>query len=130
MFDDQPTAEPEQQSQRTYENIGGYLLSEATNIFNKARNLLPANKLFPITSITRALMENKPHPQTERYITLDPKSKSMTSKSHVEFQEAIVFMIGGGNYVEYQNLQDYATGKFSGQSLSNIQGLNLSSRTG
>ncbi len=24
------------------------------------------------------------------------------------FNDAIVFMIGGGNYIEYQNLQDYA----------------------
>ncbi len=26
------------------------------------------------------------------------------------FQEAIVFMVGGGNYIEYQNLMDYAGG--------------------
>ena len=34
------------------------------------------------------------------------------STNHVRnrqvFNDALVFMIGGGNYIEYQNLQDYA----------------------
>lgn len=28
------------------------------------------------------------------------------------FQEAIVFVVGGGNYIEYQNLMDYCKMKF------------------
>ena len=27
------------------------------------------------------------------------------------FQDAIVFMVGGGNYIEYQNLMDYISSK-------------------
>ncbi len=30
------------------------------------------------------------------------------ARSRQGFNDAIVFMIGGGNYIEYQNLQDYA----------------------
>ena len=26
-------------------------------------------------------------------------------------QESVVFVVGGGNYIEYQNLQDYAKSK-------------------
>lgn len=46
------------------------------------------------------------------YLYFDPKvsknSKS-TRQNKVSFQEAIVFVVGGGNYVEYQNLQELAT---------------------
>jgi hypothetical protein len=44
---------------------------------------------------------------------LDPKvqkklrGKDMPRKS-TPYKEAIVFVIGGGNYVEYQNLQEYS----------------------
>lgn len=30
------------------------------------------------------------------------------ARSRQGFNDSIVFMIGGGNYIEYQNLQDYA----------------------
>lgn len=30
------------------------------------------------------------------------------ARNRQSFNDAIVFMIGGGNYIEYQNLQDYA----------------------
>ena len=44
-------------------------------------------------------------------------------------QEAIVFMVGGGNYIEYQNLMDHANSKgtsslTSGLSSTNLAGMN------
>lgn len=56
----------------------------------------------------------------DTYIYLDPKisaaprpsTSAVTSptlpRKTTPFKEAIVFVIGGGNYIEYQNLQDYA----------------------
>lgn len=32
-------------------------------------------------------------------------------RSRTPFQEAIVFIVGGGNYIEYQNLMDYCKSK-------------------
>lgn len=32
---------------------------------------------------------------------------SSIPRSKTPFQEAIVFVVGGGNYIEYQNLMDY-----------------------
>ncbi|KAE8698770.1 SEC1 family transport protein SLY1 [Hibiscus syriacus] len=60
-----------------------------------------------------ALMEGKPNPEIDSYLVFDPpapKSSSGSSSSHLKgpFKEAIVFMIGGGNYVEYGSLQDLA----------------------
>lgn len=49
------------------------------------------------------------------YLYFDPKvsKNSRSPRQHkVTFQEAIVFVVGGGNYVEYQNLQELATVSF------------------
>jgi hypothetical protein len=46
------------------------------------------------------------------YLYLDPKlprggsGSKPAGMSKVAFQEAFVFVVGGGNYVEYQNLQE------------------------
>lgn len=45
------------------------------------------------------------------FLYFDPKvsKNSKAPRSHkVAFQEAIVFVVGGGNYLEYQNLQELA----------------------
>jgi len=45
----------------------------------------------------------------EQYIYLDPKISSTTNvpRKTTPFREAIVFVIGGGNYIEYQNILDH-----------------------
>ncbi|MEQ2189750.1 Sec1 domain containing protein 1 [Goodea atripinnis] len=57
-------------------------------------------------------MEMKSHPETDDYRYFDPKmlrgSESSIPRNKNPFQEAIVFVVGGGNYIEYQNLVDYA----------------------
>lgn len=57
-------------------------------------------------------MEMKTSQETEDYRYFDPKQLRATDSSQIPrnrtaFQEAIVFMVGGGNYIEYQNLVDY-----------------------
>uniref|UniRef100_A0A8C7GDY3 Sec1 family domain containing 1 n=1 Tax=Oncorhynchus kisutch TaxID=8019 RepID=A0A8C7GDY3_ONCKI len=53
--------------------------------------------------------------ETDDYRYFDPKmlrgSESSIPRNKNPFQEAIVFMVGGGNYVEYQNLVDYTKAK-------------------
>jgi sec1 family domain-containing protein 1 len=68
---------------------------------------------LPVTRIVDELMELKSSPETEDYRHFDPKQLRQTdgaqaSKSRAPFHEAIVFVVGGGNYIEYQNLVDYA----------------------
>ncbi|KAF3845469.1 hypothetical protein F7725_008632 [Dissostichus mawsoni] len=50
--------------------------------------------------------------ETDDYRYFDPKmlrgSESSIPRNKNPFQEAIVFVVGGGNYIEYQNLVDYA----------------------
>ncbi|XVE67301.1 hypothetical protein DITRI_Ditri08aG0149700 [Diplodiscus trichospermus] len=77
------------------------------------KNLLSSDRQLALTRTVEALMEGKPNPEIDSYLVFDPrapKSSSGTTSSHLKgpFKEAIVFMIGGGNYVEYGSLQDLA----------------------
>uniref|UniRef100_A0A6Q2WZJ2 Sec1 family domain containing 1 n=1 Tax=Esox lucius TaxID=8010 RepID=A0A6Q2WZJ2_ESOLU len=70
---------------------------------------------LPVTRILDNLMEMKSNPETDDYRYFDPKmlrgSESSIPRNKNPFQEAIVFMVGGGNYIEYQNLVDYTKAK-------------------
>ncbi|KAF8410314.1 hypothetical protein HHK36_002841 [Tetracentron sinense] len=75
------------------------------------KNLLSSDQQLALTRTVEALMEGKPNPEIESYLVFDPrapKSSLGTGSSHLKgpFKEAIVFMIGGGNYVEYGSLQE------------------------
>lgn len=75
------------------------------------KNLLSSDRQLALTRTVEALMEGKPNPEIDSYLVLDPRaqrSSTGTSSSHLKgpFKEAIVFMIGGGNYVEYASLQE------------------------
>ncbi|TYJ50176.1 hypothetical protein E1A91_A01G188300v1 [Gossypium mustelinum] len=75
------------------------------------KNLLSSHRQLALTRTVESLMEGKPNPEIDSYLVFDPrapKSSSGTRSSHLKgpFKEAIVFMIGGGNYGEYGSLQD------------------------
>lgn len=55
-------------------------------------------------------MECRNNAETDDYLYLDPKllkGGDVVPKNRSPFQDAVVFIIGGGNYIEYQNLVDY-----------------------
>jgi len=75
--------------------------------------LLPTTKEFYVTRVADAIMEMKNDGVGESFHYLDPKVQKKMRQSSIPrrntpFKEAIVFVIGGGNYAEYQNLQEYA----------------------
>lgn len=55
-------------------------------------------------------MDFKNCSETDDYHYFDPKQLKLTEipRNRAPFQDAIVFVVGGGNYIEYQNLVDYA----------------------
>lgn len=65
---------------------------------------------MPVTRIVDHLMEFKNSQEMEEYIYLDPKQLKLTDipRNRSPFQDAYIFIVGGGNYIEYQNLVDYA----------------------
>ncbi|KAK2663396.1 hypothetical protein Ddye_001970 [Dipteronia dyeriana] len=77
------------------------------------KNLLASDRQLALTRTVEALVEGKPNPEIDSYLVFDPrapKSSSGGGSSHLKgpFKEAIVFMIGGGNYMEYGSLQEHA----------------------
>lgn len=72
---------------------------------------------LPVTRIVDELMELKMSQETDDYRYFDPKQlrvgdSSQVPRNRTAFQEAIVFVVGGGNYIEYQNLVDYTKVRF------------------
>jgi sec1 family domain-containing protein 1 len=77
------------------------------NLISGVKNMLPTRKEFTVTQIVDAIMESTPSNNTEGYLTFDPKLTKPAPPKKQTFQDALVFVIGGGNYNEYHNLLDY-----------------------
>ncbi|GAB1600909.1 sec1 family domain-containing protein 1 [Argonauta hians] len=86
-------------------------------VMEGVKNLVVKKHNLPITRIVDALMEMKSLPEIEDFRYFDPKllrgDGSTIARNKSPFQEAYVFVVGGGNYIEYQNLQDYVKSKSS-----------------
>eukprot|EP01097_Dermamoeba_algensis_P005802 TRINITY_DN3663_c0_g1_i1.p1 TRINITY_DN3663_c0_g1~~TRINITY_DN3663_c0_g1_i1.p1 ORF type:complete len:642 (-),score=150.36 TRINITY_DN3663_c0_g1_i1:195-2120(-) len=101
--------------QKGYDSLSGLFSAIHTGV----KFYLPTSKELYITKIVDALMDMKPTTGSglaslnlDSYLYLDPKIPKMANQGSIPrknspFKEAIVFVIGGGNYVEYQNLLDY-----------------------
>ncbi|KAI8900670.1 Sec1-like protein [Globomyces pollinis-pini] len=82
------------------------------NLISGVKNMLPSRKELTVTKIVDSVMEGTASSSTEDLQTFDPKSprqqQSQQGAKKTTFSDAIVFVIGGGNYQEYHNLMDYA----------------------
>ncbi len=81
------------------------------SLISGVKNLLPTRKELPVTRILEEVMDSRVGGVTEDYLLLDPRAPKGTVKGkgpRVQHQEGIVFMIGGGNYLEYQNMVEFA----------------------
>ncbi|RRT66875.1 hypothetical protein BHE74_00052976 [Ensete ventricosum] len=74
------------------------------------KNLLSGGRELALTRTVEDLMEGKPNPDVDSYLIFDPRAPKTGSGVQLKgpFKEAIVFMIGGGNYVEYRSLMELA----------------------
>lgn len=84
-------------------------LSQVANNVNKL--IISTDKALAAARVVQTLMDQKGDAEIlERYLTLDPKAPkgSTTSASFAKpAKEAILFVVGPGNYIEYQNCQDH-----------------------
>lgn len=92
---------------------GGQFYEQAlSSLTAGVKNLLSGGRQAALTRVVESLMEAKPSPETDSYLVFDPRapkgSAGAGSVSKGPFKEAIVFMIGGGNYLEYGSLQEFA----------------------
>lgn len=94
------------------------------NLISGVKNFLPQHKDLVTTRIIEALMDpNQASSQalqdTDDYLVFDPRSQrgptragastpAGNSRTRQTFNDAVVFVVGGGSYVEFSNLQEYA----------------------
>lgn len=108
--------------QNSYEGGGTKTVSMFSKLMNQGssfvmegvKNLVVKKHNLPVTKIVDELMESRQSSQTDDYCYLDPKQLKHTEqmpKNKPTFQDVIVFVVGGGNYIEYQNLVDYVKQK-------------------
>lgn len=93
------------------------LMSQGSQfVMEGVKNLVLKEHLLPLTMIIDALMDSsKPNSEASSYTYLDPKSPPRSTLTRKKtFQNAIVFVVGGGNYIEYQNLIDYQKSRSKG----------------
>ena len=111
------------------------------NLVAGVKNFLPAQKDQTVTRIVGSLMDPQSASaqalqESDEYLYFDPKivrtgraagtSLAMGGgtvggqKARQSFNEVIVFVVGGGSYLEYTNLQEYAA-RMRAQQVGNAQ---------
>lgn len=93
-------------------NMFSKLMTQGSQfVMEGVKNLVLKKHFLPITRIVSAFMEMKNLQEIEDYRYFDPKlskaTENRTPEPRTSFQDAIVFVVGGGNYIEYQNLVEY-----------------------
>merc|ERR1712232_444108 len=88
-------------------SVGQGLLSAG---MSNIRNIGVSRLELPVCQILDGLMNpQKGNYQTQSYLYLDPKAApSSCRQGHPSFQKAVAFVVGGGSYVEMQQLSEWA----------------------
>lgn len=81
------------------------------NLLSSVKNLIPSQKTTVITNIVQALMNNTPHsPVVQDYLYFDPRTtRGGVRRQTGPFNDAVVFVVGGGGVMEYGYLQEWAS---------------------
>ena len=92
------------------------------NLVSGVKNFLPAQKDLTVTRLVASLLDpssasSQALQETEQWLTLDVQGRrgaragvqasAASSASSAGKKDAIVFVVGGGSYVEYTNLLEY-----------------------
>lgn len=89
-------------------------------VMEGVKNLVVKKHNLPVTRIVDSLVELKSSAEVDGYRYFDPKlarGADSGARNKTPYSEAIVFVVGGGNYIEYQNLMDYVKAR-SGKRIS------------
>ncbi|SCV04730.1 LAMI_0H18624g1_1 [Lachancea mirantina] len=103
-------------SNKLYGLTEGKIQGGVDSLISGIKNFLPEKKTIPISNVVEAIMDplnssQKNLETTDDYLYFDPKifrgSHSKKPKRQ-SYNKSLVFVVGGGNYYEYQNLQEWA----------------------
>lgn len=103
-------------SSKLYGLTEGRISEGFSSLASGLKKLLPDKKNLPITNVVEAIMDPALAGSgsvlvTDDYLYLDPKSRGGHTKppKRQSYEEAIVFVVGGGNNLEYHNLTEWAS---------------------
>ncbi|ODV61596.1 syntaxin-binding protein [Ascoidea rubescens DSM 1968] len=137
-FNSNKSANNSQQKTSNFSGLSSRLfgLAEGTgvgSIISNLQKLLPEKNQIPITNIVESIMDPSKSTSTilnttDDYLYFDPLiirgTQSKTPKRNV-YNLGITFVVGDGNYLEYQNLQEWC----NNASNTNSSSLNPTSTT-
>ncbi|KAF8566814.1 hypothetical protein P879_04587 [Paragonimus westermani] len=111
-------------------SVGGMRVNSSKSMLNKLvshgsaifltgmRHLIGQKSYLPFTRIVSQLMENKGGSEVDDYRYFDPKLHRRQNTDIPRFKnpfyEAFVFVVGGGSYVEYHDLLEWARANSGG----------------
>ncbi|ELP93980.1 hypothetical protein EIN_181470 [Entamoeba invadens IP1] len=75
------------------------------------QRLIPMDKNMAVTVLVDTLTECKQNELENEYNYYDPRSSTenvVDGRRTIQFKDSIVFVVGGGNYTEFSNIQQYA----------------------
>jgi hypothetical protein len=78
-------------------------VSALSYLTNKVKGMIGGDRLCEVTKLLHSVLENK----AKNLLYLDSKFQGATAYKR-EFTNIVVFVIGGGSYTEYHNVQAYA----------------------
>lgn len=103
------------------------------NLLSGVKNFLPTNNLLPVTRVVEAILDptiasTASLQTTDDYLFLDPKlpRATNTKPKRMTFGEGIVFIVGGGGYVEYTNITEWAAKAGTTSASPGLQGKKVS----
>ncbi|ODN81055.1 hypothetical protein L202_03152 [Cryptococcus amylolentus CBS 6039] len=106
---------------------GGIPAVGLDNLISGVKSFLPAKKDLTLTRLVEALMDpasasTQALQDTDDYLYFDPRTSRNRpgqgggqGKGRSQYGEAVVFVVGGGGYVEYGNLVEWAARTGQGQ---------------
>lgn len=102
-------------SSKLYGFTEGRISEGISSLASGLKKLLPDKKNLPITNVVEAVMDpnlasSESVLVTDDYLFLDPKSRGGHTKppKRQSYENAMVFVVGGGNNLEYHNLCEWA----------------------
>ena len=99
------------------------LLTTAQSAMAKAASFFTKFAPVYVTRVVDALAEGKSCPEDDSFCSLDPKLKPgelVPENRNTKYSDVIVFVVGGGCYSEYFNLQESLKQKVSTSSIRSI----------
>ena len=100
---------------------GGDLLDWADKLYGQSVNavakgvksLLSGERRLPLARAVESLMANQPSHEMESFAVFDPKAPRgapapAPRQGDTPYHDAVVFVVGGGNYLEYQGVRGLA----------------------